>query len=83
MRFTDHLEIGAHTFCLACCHNRIRAVLAINVTTFLLVRLNVDVEDDFLKDLEILPILVEADKFLQDVFRDELVAELPCNDGHT
>ena len=77
MRFADNLQVCSNSFDLACSKHWIRAIgLISGCRTSLLVRLNVDVQYDLLKDLKLLPVFVHPDQLLKDVLRNKFSTEL-------
>ena len=88
MRLADYFQIGTDTLALGPrSHLGLHAAHARVVAKHgwggysLLVHSNVDIQDDLLKDAELLLIFVHAHKFLQDLLWNEFIAELASDDG--
>lgn len=77
MRFAYNLQVSSHTFDLAGSKHWIRAIgLLSGCRASLLVRLNVNVQYDLLKDLKLLPVFIHTDQLLKDVLWDKFSTEL-------
>ena len=74
VRLADHFKIGTDALLLALGHHVIRH------SHSLLVGVNVDIEDEFFEQSELLPIFIHSHQLLKDMLRNVLTSELACND---